>query len=148
MVTIGHLARVSGTTVQTIRYYEQVGLMPAAERSSGNQRLYAQAHIDRLVFIRHGRDLGFSLEAVRELLSLADNPEHACEDADRIARHHLAEVDRRLASLTALKAELERMTAQCRGGRIADCRVIEVLSDHSQCLAHDHSRHAAHPSVG
>ena len=139
MVTIGHLARASGTTVQTIRYYEQIGLMPEAERSSGNQRLYGQPHIDRLVFIRHGRDLGFSLEAVRELLALSDDPEHGCEDADRIARHHLAEVDRRLDSLTALKSELERMIRDCRGGRIADCRVIEVLSDHNQCLAEDHA---------
>ena len=139
MVTIGHLARVSGTTVQTIRYYEQIGLMPAAERSAGNQRLYGQPHIDRLVFIRHGRDLGFSLDAVRELLALADDPEHGCEDADRIARHHLAEVDRRLATLTALKTELERMVAGCQGGRIANCRVIEVLSDHSQCLAEEHA---------
>ncbi|MCB9947088.1 MAG: helix-turn-helix domain-containing protein [Rhodospirillaceae bacterium] len=138
MVTIGPLARTSGTTVQTIRYYEQIGLMPAADRSAGNQRLYGQAHIDRLVFIRHCRDMGFPLEAVRELLALADDPDHACADADRIARRHLAEVERKLATLGALKTELQRMIAECGGGRIADCRVIEVLSDHQHCLADDH----------
>ncbi|MFZ0097579.1 MAG: helix-turn-helix domain-containing protein [Gemmobacter sp.] len=137
MLTIGKLGAQAGVKVPTIRYYEQIGLLPEAERSAGNQRLYSRQALDRLAFIRHARDLGFTLDAIRDLLSLSDRPEQSCDAADAIARAQLAEVERRLARLTALKAELERMVLQCAGGRIADCRVIEVLSDHSLC-ATDH----------
>jgi DNA-binding transcriptional MerR regulator len=137
MLTIGKLGAQAGVKVPTIRYYEQIGLLPEAERSAGNQRLYSRQALDRLAFIRHARDLGFTLDAIRDLLTLSDRPEQSCDAADAIARAQLAEVERRLARLTALKAELERMVLQCAGGRIADCRVIEVLSDHSLC-ATDH----------
>ena len=93
--------------------------------------------MERLAFIRHARDLGFTLEAIRDLLSLSDRPDQSCAAADAIAKAQLAEVESRLARLTALKAELERMVVQCAGGSIADCRVIEVLGDHSLC-ATDH----------
>lgn len=138
--TIGHLARESGCKVQTIRYYEQIGLMPQPVRSAGNQRIYRSAHVDRLAFIRHSRELGFPLDAIRELLNLIDDPNRSCETADRIARAQLQEVNRRIVRLTALKAEFERMIGQCGGGRVADCRVIEVLADHShaKCLDPDH----------
>lgn len=139
MLTIGKLSMQAGVKVPTIRYYEQIGLLPQAERSGGNQRLYSQKALERLAFVRHARDLGFSLDAIRALLSLSDRPEQSCAAADAIARAQLAEVESRLVRLTALKAELKRMVAQCAGGRIADCRVIEVLSDHSLCKA-------AHPS--
>lgn len=137
-LSIGALSRETGCKVQTIRYYEQVGLMPAPARSEGNQRRYDQSHLDRLSFIRHSRELGFPLEAIRELLSLTDRPERSCEAADAIAQAQLVEVERRIARLNSLKAELERMIEQCRGGRIADCRVIEVLADHAHCLTEDH----------
>jgi Cu(I)-responsive transcriptional regulator len=127
--TIGRLARETGCTVQTIRYYEQIGLMPPPVRSAGNQRRYGPAHAARLGFIRHSRDLGFPLEAVRELLAMADDPDRPCAEADSIARRQLADVDRRIAQLTALRAELQRLIAQCHGGRIADCRIIEALSE-------------------
>ncbi len=139
LFTIGRLARETGSKVQTIRYYEQIGLLPVPPRSAGNQRLYDATYVDRLGFIRHCRELGFSLAAIRDLLGLVDNPNQPCEAADRIARLHLAEVDTRIARLNALKAELERMVEQCSGGRIAECRVIEVLADHSKCLARDHA---------
>lgn len=140
LVTIGRLAREGGCTVQTVRYYEQIGLLPAPARSAGNQRLFDPSACDRLAFIRHARELGFPVEAVRDLLRLSDDPNRPCHDADRIARTHLADVDRRMARLAALKAELERMVARCEGGRIADCRVIEVLADHGHghCLSPDH----------
>ena len=136
--TIGRLARETGTKVQTIRYYEQIGLMPEPERSTGNQRLYERRHIDRLAFIRHSRELGFPLLAIRELLGLVDSPEQTCETADRIARTQLREVELRMVRLAALKAELERMITQCRGGRVTECRVIEVLANHKNCLYDDH----------
>ncbi len=138
MLTIGRLGQAAGVKVPTIRYYEQVGLLPEPERSTGNQRLYARATLDRLRFIRHARDLGFSLEAIRELLSLSDRPDQPCAAADEIARRQLAAVNDRIARLTALRGELEHMIRQCAHGTIADCRVIEVLGDHSLC-AHDHA---------
>lgn len=136
MLTIGKLGSSTGVKVPTIRYYEQIGLLPEAERSAGNQRLYTRKTHDRLAFIRHARDLGFSLEAVRDLLSLSDNPDHACAAVDAIARAQLSEVESRIARLTDLKHELERMLVHCGTDRISDCRVIEVLGDHSLCGHH------------
>ena len=137
-LTIGDLGRQTGCKVQTIRYYEQIGLMPKPARTSGNQRRYNPGHAERLAFIRHGRELGFSLDAIRELLDISDVPERSCDTVDRIARDQLEQVDRRIRSLKAMKGELERMILQCRGDKIADCRIIEVLSDHSLCLVEEH----------
>ncbi len=142
MQTIGKLGKAAGVKVPTIRYYEQIGLLPEAGRSAGNQRLYDRSALGRLAFIRHARDLGFTLEAIRDLLSLADDPDQPCAAADAIARAQLAEVDNRLARLAALRSELERMVAQCAGGRIAECRIIEALGGHSRCATDHH-----HPEI-
>ena len=136
--SIGHLAREAETKVQTIRYYEEIGLIPAPDRTAGNQRRYRQDHLTRLRFVRHARSLGFSLDAIRELLTLSAAPDQSCAAADDIARRHLAQVERRIAQLSALKAELEHMVEQCKGGEIASCRVIEVLGDHTHCLNEHH----------
>ena len=136
--TIGRLAHLSGCKVQTIRYYEQIGIMPEPMRSEGNQRLYDDNHAARLGFIRHSRALGFSLDEIRELLDLSDDPDRPCEVADEIAKRHLAEVSFKIEQLTALKGELERMVDHCSGGRVCDCRVIEILSDHDKCLGEAH----------
>jgi len=141
-VAIGHAAERAGCKVQTVRYYEQIGILPEPVRTTGNQRLYSDIHLQRLIFIRHGREMGFSLGAIRDLLSLADDPKRSCDAADAIAREQLEEVNRRITHLKALKQELQRMIKQCRGGAIADCRVIEVLGDHSKCIDQKHS-HAA-----
>lgn len=138
-LTIGRLAKATGCKVQTIRYYEQIGLLPEPLRSEGNQRLYADSDTERLAFVRHARQLGFTLGAIRDLLSLADNPDQSCAAADKIARAQLSDVEQRIARLLPLKEELERMIEQCRGGQISDCRVIGVLSDHSLCLTGDHT---------
>ena len=137
--TIGRLSEATGTKVQTIRYYEQIGLLPPAPRTEGNQRLYDDAVRRRLSFIRHARQLGFPVEAVRELLDLADHPERPCIHADRIARKQLKEIDGRVIHLTALRNELARMIEQCTGDQISRCRVIEVVSDHALCLTADHT---------
>lgn len=134
MLTIGTLAKKTGTKVQTVRYYEQIGLMPEPGRTEGGQRRYSEAELDRLSFIRHSRQLGFSLDAIRELLDLSDDPNRSCEDADAIARRQLKQVEQRMARLKALRAELKRMVHECSGGKSADCRVLEVLRDHSECL--------------
>ena len=137
---IGDLARRTATTVQTIRWYERDGIMPAPVRTAGGHRVYTAAHRDRLAFIRHARELGFPLADVRELLRLADDPERPCGEADAIARAHLTSVRSRIARLLALEAELARMAAACGNGCVAECRVIEVLADqsHVQCLHDGH----------
>ena len=138
MLTIGTLSRKTGTKVQTVRYYEQIGLLREPGRTEGGQRRYEEADLDRLAFIRHARQLGFSLDAIRELLDLSDHPQQSCADADSIARRQLKQVEQRLLRLQALQKELKRMIVECSGGRVADCRVLEVLRDHSECLtAHD-----------
>ena len=135
---IGQLARQTGCKVQTIRYYEQIGLMPEPLRTEGNQRRYGARHLERLGFIRHSRELGFSLGAIRELLDLADDPDRSCAAADAIARRQLQQVESRIARLGALRRELKRMIVQCRGGSIAECHDIEVLVDHGLCSS-DHT---------
>ncbi len=132
---IGELARRTGVKVPTIRFYEQIGLLPTPPRTEGNQRRYGKGEIDRLNFIRHSRELGFEVGDIRELLDMAASPQASCHEVDSIARNHLDEIDRRLASLAALRSELSRMVDECGHGRICDCRIIEVLADHSQCTA-------------
>lgn len=136
-VTIGQASRDSGIKVPTIRYYESIGLLPSPPRTEGNRRLYDSADLRRLRFIRHARELGFEIDPIRELLNLAQEPDHPCESADRIALSHLSEIDSKIARLTALRSEIVRMVA-CDHGRIGECRVIEVLADHDKCIAHDH----------
>jgi DNA-binding transcriptional MerR regulator len=123
--------------VPTIRYYEQVGLMPAPPRTEGKQRRYGAVEVSRLNFIRHARELGFEVEAIRELLALSEQPDQSCGEADRIARRHMIEVERRIAQLTALRTELQRMVSECSHGRVGECRVIQVLADHTRC-EHEH----------
>jgi DNA-binding transcriptional MerR regulator len=126
--SIGELARATGTKVETIRYYERIGLLPAPARTGGNYRSYGRAHLERLSFVRRSRDLGFSLDAVRELLRLSDRRDQPCEEVDRIARGHLADVERKIADLTALRRELRGIIGQCGHGTVAECRIIEALS--------------------
>ena len=141
--SIGEMARASGAKVPTIRYYEDIGLLSSVERTAGNQRRYDERARERLRFVRHARELGFSLEAVRELLDLSDHPERPCAEADTIARAQLEAVERRLESLTRLQRELERMIACCDGGQIRDCRILQTVGDHELCL---HERHGETPS--
>lgn len=131
---IGEVARQTGVKVPTIRYYEGIGLLPAPPRTDGNRRVYDEADLRRLAFIRHARELGFEVEAIRTLLSLQDHPDQSCAAADAIARARLSEVEQRITKLLALKAELQRMVEHCSAGRVSQCRVIETLADAS----HEH----------
>lgn len=142
--SIGRLARETGCKVQTIRWYEEIGLMPEPGRTPGNQRIYGPEHRARLGFIRHARELGFPLDDVREMLAMGDQPGESCEAVDSVARRHLTQVRGRIQRLKGLEAELERMVEHCQGGKVADCRIIEVLSDHSHahCLSDEHSNKA------
>jgi DNA-binding transcriptional MerR regulator len=135
---IGQLARLTGVKVPTVRYYEQIGLLPTPPRTDGNRRLYTAADTRRLIFIRHARELGFAIDAIRTLLTLQDDPDQPCAGADTIARVRLREVEQRIAGLQALKIELKRMVEGCSHGHVAECHVIEVLADHGKCLHHEH----------
>ncbi|PHR67658.1 helix-turn-helix domain-containing protein [Alcanivorax sp.] len=137
MLTIGKLADASGCTVGLIRHYEKEGLLPPVARSEGNQRRYMQIHLQRLLFIRHGRELGFTLTEIRELIVLSSEPQASCQAVDELTRAHLEQVKNRIKRLHAMRDELERMLGQCQIGRVADCRIIETLSDHELC---DHSQ--------
>ena len=125
---IGDLARATSTKVETIRYYEQIGLLPAPARTRGNFRAYSANQLGRLSFIRRARDLGFTLDQVRELLSLSDQKRRSCKAVDAISRQHLLDVNRKIEDLTSLRDELSSLIEQCRCGTIADCRIIEALA--------------------
>lgn len=137
MFSIGDLSRRTGVKVPTIRYYENVGLLVPAERSEGNQRRFGRDELDRLAFIRHARDLGFSIDAIRDLLDLSGHPEKTCHAADEIAAEQLAAVRARIARLQRLERELVRMTRHCAGHTVGECDVLRSLADHDLC-AEDH----------
>jgi DNA-binding transcriptional MerR regulator len=125
---IGELANATATKVETVRYYERIGLLSPPARTSANYRAYGSEHLARLSFIRRARDLGFTLEAVRELLALSDHTGQSCEAVDEIASAHLAEVERKIVDLAALRSELTLVLGSCRHGTIADCKIIESLA--------------------
>lgn len=127
-LSIGALARATATKIETIRYYERIGLLPRPLRTAGNYRSYDTEDLARLSFARRSRDLGFPLSAVRDLLRLADEKKRDCDEVDAIAREHLAEVEHKIADLTALRRELKGLIDQCGHGTIATCRIIESLS--------------------
>jgi Cu(I)-responsive transcriptional regulator len=130
-MTIGDLARATGVKVVTIRYYEQAGLLPVPPRTEGNYRTYKPEHQRRLQFIRRLRDLGFTLEQVRDLLRLASDRNEACDEVDRMTHEHLADVEEKIRDLQKLASELRRLSRCCKGGgQIAACRIIEALSPH------------------
>jgi DNA-binding transcriptional MerR regulator len=137
MFSIGDLSRRTGVKVPTIRYYEQMGLLDLPDRSEGNQRRYGREGLERLSFIRHARDLGFNIEAIRELIELSGHPEKPCRDADRIVAEQLNAVRRKIARLSKLERELDRMASHCEADCIRDCYVLHSLGDHGLCNA-DH----------
>jgi DNA-binding transcriptional MerR regulator len=130
-LTIGELARATGANVETVRYYERIGVLSPPPRSPGGFRLYGAEDVARLAFVRRARELGFSLVAVRELAGLADSPDRPCDEVDEIARVHLADVEQKIAQLSVLRVELNRLLTQCQGGHVSDCRIVDALSRRS-----------------
>ena len=132
MFSIGQLSQRTGVKIPTIRYYEQMGLIDVPERSEGNQRRYTADGLSRLSFIRHSRDLGFSIEDIKGLLELSQHPERPCHDVHGIAVQHLKNVQDKIAKLRRLERELKRVS-KCDADSVAECAVIETLADHSLC---------------
>ena len=128
MLMIGDLAAATGTKVNTIRFYEAIGLMRPAARTASGRRTYGEPDLRRLRFIRHARSLGFETSEIRSLLALSDQPQSDCGAATQIARGHLRDVERRITQLGRLKRELMRIAESCDGGSTSDCRVLEALS--------------------
>lgn len=126
--SIGALAEATDTKVETVRYYERIGLLPEPGRTAGNYRSYGDIHLGRLSFIRRARDLGFTLDQIRTLLSLAESRDSDCCTVDAIAQDHLADIERKIADLRALRRELRDLIGQCQKGAIAECRIIGALS--------------------
>lgn len=133
MFSIGDLSKRTGVKVPTIRYYETMGLIEAASRSEGNQRRYVQAQLERLSFIRHARELGFTLEDIRELVALGDEQRKPCDAAHVIASLHLKSVKERIAKLRRLARELTRIEAMADDDKCGQCGVIQALADHTLC---------------
>src|SRR5215510_60485 len=126
-LTIGTLSERTGCNIETIRYYERIGLMPRTARSDGGHRLYGEDHMKRLGFIRRGRELGFTLDQVRTLLGLVDGRRYTCAQVKRITMEHLEEVHRKVADLRKIERVLKEMATQCDGGAVPKCAVIEAL---------------------
>ncbi len=125
--TIGALSKGTGCKIETIRYYERIGLLPKPPRSPGGHRLYQDDHLRRLTFIRRCRELGFTLDEVRGLLRLVDGGAYTCAEVKTLTLDHVAEVRRKLADLRRMKRVLEEMAAECEGGEVPECPIIDAL---------------------
>lgn len=126
--TIGALGRLTGCRVVTIRYYEGIGILPKPERTKGGHRIYGRAHLERLAFIRKGRDLGFPLDSIRSLLTFSERRSDApCDEVDKIAVSHLAEVRGKIAGLRELETVLVRALKDCGRTSVEDCQVLDAL---------------------
>lgn len=126
-ISIGQLGKITGTVVETIRYYEKIGLLAAPARTPSNYRSYGSPEVARLSFIRRARGLGFALDQVRSLLDLADEREHSCDEVDTLARKQLNDVDQKITDLQSLRHELSGLINQCQRGTVAECRILEAL---------------------
>jgi MerR family mercuric resistance operon transcriptional regulator len=126
-VTIGKVAKQTGCHIETIRFYEKEALLPHPDRSEGGHRLYSTQLIERLVFIRRCRELGFSMDEIRQLLSLVDGEQVSCQRVQHIADEHLRDVRAKIADLKKMERSLDELSSQCSGDDVPDCPIIEVL---------------------
>ena len=134
-IAIGRLSKHTGTNIETIRYYERVGLLPAPARSPGGYRLYGTDHLKRLNFIRRARILGFSIGQIRTLLRLADERKRPCAEVRVVAEAHLNDVRAKIADLRRMERVLQATVAKCAQGRRSDCAVIEALYRNGSTVA-------------
>jgi MerR family mercuric resistance operon transcriptional regulator len=126
---IGVLSAESGVNIETIRYYEKIGLIPAPPRTEGHQRVYDSAHLKRLTFIRRGRELGFSLDQIRELLGLVRGHDLTCAKVKAMTEEHVADIRRKVKDLRKLERVLMDLAAKCNGNAVPDCPILDALSN-------------------
>ena len=132
---IGELAKLTGTLPETIRYYEREGLLAGSARSQGNYRLYTEAHLERLQFIRHCRSLDMTLEEIRTLLSFRDAPDENCSQVNLLLDEHIKHVSNRIEELKSLAQHLHRLRNLCRRTQAAkDCAILQSLGSSAQSL--------------
>lgn len=127
-MNIGEVARASSVSAKMIRHYERIGLLHASPRTQAGYRQYHERDVHLLRFIRRARDLGFSLEQIRQLLSLWDDPERASADVKRLAEGHIAELDARIAALTDMRTTLVALAQACHGDHRPDCPILQGLA--------------------
>ena len=125
---IGELALATGTSVESIRFYERESLLPQPVRSTGNYRIYDTAHVDRLAFVRHCRSLDMTLDEIRRLLRFKDAPAENCADVNALLDAHVGHVAQRISELRSLQRDLKELRALCRAAAGADCRILQELS--------------------
>lgn len=126
---IGELASATATPVETIRYYEREGLLPAAARTESNYRVYSGAHAQRLQFVRHCRSLDMTLQEIRTLLALQDAPAEPCDEVNALLDEHIGHVAQRMRELRQLEKQLKLLRAQCQGVHdVAHCGILHGLS--------------------
>ena len=130
-LAIGALSRRTGVNIETIRFYERIGILPKPPRTQGGHRVYGRDHLKRLSFVRRSRELGFTLDEVRGLLELVDGGRYTCAEVKTITLDHLADIRRKIADLRRLERTLSDMAGKCKGGRVPECPVIDVLFDAS-----------------
>ena len=126
-LSIGKVAAQTGCHIETIRFYEKEALLPAPGRTEGGHRLYTKVMVERLVFIRRSRELGFSMEKIRQLLSLVDGEQVSCERVQNIAELHLGDIRSKIADLRKMERSLRELSLRCSGEDVPDCPIIQVL---------------------
>lgn len=124
---IGEAAATSGCHLETVRYYERIGLLPKPRRTGSGYRAYTDDDVRRLRFITRGRELGFSLDEIRSLLQLSSDPGLSCNDVDRLARTHLGEIEQRVKELNRMAKELRRTIVTCSKDQRKDCAILDAL---------------------
>ena len=125
--SIGELSRYALVNIETIRYYERVAVMPEPERSSGGNRIYNEQQIKRLFFIKRCRDLGFSLDGIRAMLSMVDDDNLSCRQVHNRTVSHLDNISKKLKDLRKMQAVLKQMAATCSKGDVPDCPIVDSL---------------------
>ncbi len=131
--TIGALSQETGVNLETIRYYERIGLLAAPKRTDNGYRQYGQDAVGKLRFVRRGRELGFAIEDIKTLLQLAAHPEQPCGEADRLATEHLAAVEEKIRDLEAMREVLFQLTG-CKSPSAEHCLLLETLDRKDCCV--------------
>jgi len=132
ILSIGLLSTQTNCKVETIRYYEKIGIFPKPPRTEGGHRVYSENHLKRLVFIRRGRELGFSLEDIRALLKLIDGGANTCQQVEAITLHHIGNIHQKILDLKKLEKILAKISSQCEGGVVPECPILDALFEQNK----------------